>query len=472
MKKIIFAVSISGILITGCSKNFNELNIDTKNPSTVPSYTLFTNAQRVMASTLASPNVNLNIFRLIVQHWQETQYVDESNYDLATRTINDNIWDAVYRDVLRDLTEAKKLIPTDVKDADKQKNQLAMVEIMEVQAYYYLVTTFGNIPYKEALNISNAFPKYDDAKTVYNDLLVRLDAAIANLNPASEGFGSADYMYKGDVAKWKKFANSLKIKMAITIADDDNVKAKSAIEAAVASGVFTSNDDNAEYTFQSAPPNTNPIWVNLVQSGRDDFVAASTLVDEMNAKNDPRRDNYFTTVNGVFKGAAPGAQTSFTANSNVNPDITKANFPGLFLDYAEVRLILAEAAQRGYSVGGTAAVHYAAGVTASIEYWGGTTAEATAYLAQPSVIYNSANYKQSIGIQKWIALYNRGWDAWVEWRRLDYPKLVPAADALSDIPLRYPYPVNEQNVNRKNYEAAATAIGGDKVETKLFWDKF
>jgi len=93
-------------------------------------------------------------------------------------------------------------------------------------------------------------------------------------------------------------------------------------------------------------------------------------------------------------------------------------------------------------------------------------------MSRPGVPYSAANWKQSIGTQKWLALYNRGWDAWIEWRRLDYPLLDPAVDALSDIPLRYPYPVNEQNVNRLNYEAASTAIGGDVVETKLWWDKF
>jgi hypothetical protein len=84
----------------------------------------------------------------------------------------------------------------------------------------------------------------------------------------------------------------------------------------------------------------------------------------------------------------------------------------------------------------------------------------------------AGTYRQKIGVQKWIALYNRGWDAWIEWRRLDYPQLAPAVDAQSVIPLRYPYPVNEQNVNRLNYEAAALAIGGDDVGTKLWWDKF
>src|SRR6185503_11565711 len=148
-------------------------------------------------------------------------------------------------------------------------------------------------PYTEALNIDKPFPKYDDAKTVYYDLLTRLDAAIANMNTSAPGFGAADLVYNGNMVLWKKFANSLKLKMGILIADDDNAKAKATVESAVASGVFTSNADNAELHYQAAPPNTNPIWVDLVQSGRDDFVAASTLIDSLKAKNDPRLDNLF-----------------------------------------------------------------------------------------------------------------------------------------------------------------------------------
>jgi hypothetical protein len=480
MKKIIYILAAVVVVTAACTKHLSDLNIDPKNPSTAPSYAFFTNAQRAFSNTLASSNVNLNIFRLIVQHWQETQYPEESQYDLGTREINDNVWDAFYRDVIRDLREAKKLIPKDVLNADgspntaRQQNEIAIAEIMEIYSWYYIVTTFGNVPYTEAMDVNNPFPKYDDAKTVYYDLLARLDAAIPKLNTAAESFGSADLVYGGNVAKWKKFANSLKLKMGILLADSDNAKAKATVESAVAGGVFTSNADNAELHYVTAPPNTNPIWVDLVQSGRDDFVAASTLVDQLKALNDPRLDNFFTPdQSGTnYSGAPPGEQSAFAQYSHVNPEITKADFPHLLLDYSEVEFYLAEAAQRGYAVGGTAATHYNNAVTASILYWGGTLGEATAYLAQPGVAYNPANYKMSIGIQQWIAFYNRGIDAWISWRRLDYPHLLPAHDALSDIPLRYPYPVNEQNVNTENYDAASTAIGGDDVTTKLWWDKF
>jgi hypothetical protein len=481
MKKIIYAFAMVVIVMTACTKRISDLNIDPKNPSTSPSYAFFTNAQRGLSNTLASSNVNLNIYRLVVQHWQETQYPEESQYDLGTREINGNAWDALYRDVIRDLRESKVLIPTDVLNTDgsantpKQQNQLAIVEIMEVYTWYYLVSTYGNIPYTEAMNIdASPFPKYDDAKTVYYDLLTRLDAAIPKLNTGAESFGNADLIYGGNVTAWKKFANSIKVKMGILIADDDNAKAKSVIESAVTSGVFTSNADNAELNYVTAPPNTNPVWVDLVQSGRDDFVAASTLVDQLEALSDPRIDDFFTfDQSGTgYSGANPGVQSAYAQYSHVNPDITAADFPGLLLDYSEVEFALAEAAQRGYTVGGTAAGHYNNAVTASIVYWGGTNAEAIAYLAQPAVAYVAGSYKQRIGVQQWIAYFNRGWDAWTSWRRLDNPVLTPAHDALSAIPVRYPYPVNEQNVNTDNWEAASTAIGGDDVETKLWWDKF
>jgi len=474
MKKIFFITSLI-VISAGCTRNLSELNVDPKNPSAAPSAAFFTNAQRTLMNTLTSSNVNLNIYRLIVQYWQETTYTDESNYDLATRSINDAVWNALYRDVLRDLQEAKTIIPTDVNGADIVQNQLAITDIMQVAAWYYLVTTFGNIPYTEALDITNPFPKYDDAKTIYNDLLTRLDADISKLKTTAESFGGADIIYEGNVTAWKKFANSLKLKMGMTIADADNAKAKSTVESAVAGGVFTSNADNAEFDYLGAPPNTNPIWVDLVQSGRKDFVACSSIINAMKARNDPRLEDYFTVdATGGYSGGNPGASSNYATFSKPDDAITAPDFPALLLDYSEVEFLLAEAVERGYNVGGTAATHYNNGITAGSLYWGVPAPEVTSYLAQSSVSYATAagNYKQKIGTQKWIALYNRGWDEWIEWRRLDFPALTPAVDATTVIPRRYPYPVNEQNVNRINFEEAATAIGGDNVATKLWWDKF
>ncbi len=476
MKKLLIASIPFLLFAMSCKKDLTSLNEDPKNPQSVPSYALFTNAQRVLTNTVTSPNVNLNIFRYIVQYWTETTYTDESNYDLQTRQIPRGVWNALYRDVLRDLQEARTLIPKDVSGgAVMQKNQLAIVDVMEVYTWYYLVTTFGNIPYSEALNIENAFPKYDDQKAIFTDLLKRIDADIAAFNVAGESFGSADLLYGGDVAAWKKFAASFKLKIGMTLADADAAVAKAAVEAAVGTGVFTSNADNAEFHYLSGPPNTNPIWVDLVQSGRKDNVAASTIVNRMKTLNDPRIPVYFTTdATGGYTGGIPGASNNYATFSKPGNALTAPDFPALLLDYAEVEFFLAEAKERGWTISLTAAEHYNKAVTASIQYWGGTTAQATTYLAQPTVNYTTAggDYKAKIGLQKWLALYNRGWDEYIEQRRLDQPALVAPASALTAYPVRFTYSVDEQNINTVNYNAAASAIGGDKVTTKLFWDKF
>lgn len=479
MKKIFLAL-IALVLIGACKKDVTTVNVDPKRPLNVSSASLFTNAQRRFVNTVSSSNVNLNIFRLIEQQWQETTYIDESQYDLQTRTIPDNLWNAFYRDVLKNFSESKKVAVTEGKSAVDLKNQLAITDIMEVYSWYYLLTTFGDVPYLEALNIDNAFPKYDDGLTSFKDLLRRLDGDIIALDPASTSLGSADAIYDGDALSWKKLANSLKLKIALTIADADNAAAKAAVESAVASGVFTyatgsANADNARYPYTTITPNTNPIWVDLVQSGRLDFVANNTLTTQMNSLADPRRPFFFTLDgDGTYSGGNPGESSPYANFSAPAVTITKPDYPGSLIDVAEIQFLLAEAVERGYSVSGSAAMYYTNGVTASVLDWGGTQASAIVYLAQPSVAYTTATgtWKQKIGTQKWIALYNRGIDAWIETRRLDFPKLEKATDALTDFPVRFTYPVKEQNVNNINRTAAAAKIGGDNVTTKLFWDKF
>lgn len=474
MKKIILAL-VPAVLMMACTKDLTTLNNDPKKPLSVTSSSLFTQAQHKFVDILTSANVNRNIFRLIEQQWQETTYIDESQYDITTRNIPDNFWNILYRDVLNNFEASKTAMAVDVTDAAQRKNELAILDIMEVYTWHYLVTTYGNIPYTNALNVDNTFPKYDDALTIYTDLIKRLDLDITALTVGQASLGAADAIYAGDPAQWKKFANSLKLKLAITVADADAALAKSAAESAVASGVFTANTDNAKFPYVSSTPNTNPVWVDLVQSGRLDFVAASTITDIMNGLNDPRLPLYFTKdPSGGYSGGTPGVSSAYPNFSHTALVTTTPAYPGNILDYAEVQFLLAEAAERGFNVGTTGATSYTTAVTASIVDWGGTAASAATYLAQPSVGYLTATgtYKEKIGTQKWIALYNRGIDAWVDQRRLDFPALEAAEDAQSGFPVRFTYPVKEQNVNNTNRQAAATAIGGDVVETKLFFDKF
>jgi len=481
MKKILSITLLSALLWSSCIKDLTKLNVDPKNPNVVPSYTLFSNAEKQFTDLVATTDVNINIFRLLAQHWTETTYTDESNYDISSRDIPVFWWNPFYRDVLNNLERAKILIATDVTDAGQQKNEIAMADILQVYSYYYLVTTFGNVPYSEALNIEVTQPKYDDAATIYADLLTRLDADLAALDDAANGFGSSDLIYGGDVASWKKFANSLKVKMGILIADSDPATAKTTIESA-APNAFTSNDDNAVFQYLSAPPNTNPAYTDQIQSGRGDFVVTSVLVDTMKKFNDPRMAAYFSTdANGDYTGGEYGAGNSFATFSKPTgydggPGVFQIDFPGVILSYAEVEFYLAEAAARGYNVGGTAEEHYNAAITASIEQWGGTAEEAATYLAQPAVAYATApgDWKHKIGIQEWIAFYNQGYEAWTTWRRLDVPELLAPPEAITDIPVRLTYPSLEQNLNKTNVLSASAALGplGDDVTTKLWFDKY
>jgi hypothetical protein len=472
MKKLLVYI-LPVMLLASCAKDLDEYNIDQKNPKTVSAGSLFGNALKQLNDNQATPSVNINVLRFWMQQWTATTYQDEPRYNITTRNIPLNYWTPFYREVLQDLKESRRLTDGDVSlDPAVKNNRIAVTEIASVYTWSVLVNTWGDVPYTEALTEINQ-PKYDDAKTIYVDLFKRLDAAIAQITPGAN-FGGTDLLYHNDTNGWLKFAHSLKMKLAITLADADPAVAQAAILASAGKG-FTSNADNAAFEYLNSTPNNNPVSANLnaVYTSRQDYVAGTTLVDLMNSVNDPRRPQYFTAIGGVYIGGKIGVNNDYASLSKPSNKIIQPDFEALLMDYAEVEFILAEAAAR-WGITGSAATHYAEAIEASITYWGGSEAEATAYLTQPTVSYATAtgDYKQKIGTQKYIALYNRGYDTWVEWRRLDYPKLTPAASALSVIPLRLTYPTSERTLNKANVESAATAIGGDVVGTKLFWDKF
>lgn len=499
MKKIIYVLGIM-LLTVSCDDSLTDLNVDKKNPTVVPASTLFTNAEKGLTEQLVNTNVNRNIFRLVNQQWTETTYLDESNYNWVTRKISDNHWDRLYAGALADLSQAKGFLekdvisPTDPDLAQKtivKKNQLILIDILMVYTYQILVDTFGDVPYTESLKDSqNYLPKYDKAVDIYKDLIVRLNKDIAGLDTSSHAFGDAEVIYKDDLNAWIKFANSIKLKLGV------NLKA-SGLESAIAdaaiisgaAGGFASNADNAKLPYMLNLPNTNPLYVDMVFSGRNDFVVAKPFVDKLVALNDPRKTPYFRptykdtnaagdliTVTG-YRGGIVGTKNSQSRFTHASDKIKAPDFSGTLLDYAEVEFLLAEAAGRGVAVGGTIASHYNAAILASMEDWGVSTADANAYLAQPAVAYATATgtWQQKVGEQAWYALFNRGFEGWTSTRRLNFPVLTPpaTADAAAEgqVPSRMAYPIREQTLNATNYNAAATSIGGDKLSTKIFWDK-
>jgi hypothetical protein len=488
MKKIIYVLGIL-FLATSCNDDgLTSLNIDQKNPSVVPAYTLFTNAERTIADQMASTNVNRNIFKLVNQQWTETTYLDESIYEWTTRKISDNHWNALYAGPLADLNQAKiylekDVIPTSDPDfahkTSVKKNQLILIDILMVYTYQILVDTFGDIPYTEALQGSADYlPKYDKAQDIYKDLIVRLNKDLSTIDVSSVAFGSGELIYKDDMILWAKFANSIKLKLGLNLKASglDSAIADAAITSA-STGVFTSNADNAKFAYMSDVPNTNPLYVDMVFSGRHDFVVAKPFVDALVGKNDPRKTKYFASNKTPYVGGVVGVKNSFSKFTHVSDLIQTPAFAFTYLDYSEVEFLLAEAAERGVAVG-SAGNHYTNAITASMEDWGVNSVDIITYLAQPTVNYITATgtWQQKIGEQAWYALFNRGFEGWTSTRRLDFPVLIAPATAApaaaGKVPVRMTYPIREQTLNPTNYNAASTAIGGDKLTTKIFWDKF
>lgn len=478
MKKIAFILSVVFFFgVVGCTDQFEELNTDIKNPPSVTANSLFSNATRNLVDLMVVPNVNRNVFRLYSQYWAQTTYPDESQYNMVGRDIPGNMWNIYYRDVLKDYKEAASILNaanTSAQGFDEVqwKNQKAIITIMEAYTYTVLADIFGDVPFTQALDDTNLLPAYDSARSVYDASIANIQAAITEMDVNGSGF-SQDIVYGGNVGDWQKFANSVLLKLAVRMASVDLEKARS-IAGNAYTGVFASSADNFSVAYEGATPNTNPIHQNLVLSGRNDYVPANTVVDVMNELEDPRRAIWFDQGDfDNYLGGVYGSANAYSGASHLSSVFRQPDLEGVLMTYSEVAFLLAEATEWGLEVGGTAEGFYNTGVKESIRYWGGTQLEADAYLAQPSVAYATAegDWKAKIGKQKWISLFNNGFEGWSTWRLYDMDYFnVPEGMTQGDIPRRLIYPADEPTLNGANYSAAAANYNGDVASAKIFWD--
>ena len=483
MKKYIILI-LTLLVVLACSDDkYEDYNTDPKNPNKVSADFIFTSSIKNLGDQMSSPNVNLNIFRFISQYLTATTYLDEPNYNLTQRNIPTNHWTELYQNVLYNLKDAKEnvrndlVISEDVLSAEEKDARIAQIEVLEVYTWQVLVDTFGNIPYTEALKGGeNTLPAYDDAATIYEDLINRL-MLINEDFMSGQGFQSADVIYEGDMAKWQRFSNSIILRLGMRIADSNPTLSQDAVSFALNNGgVLNGNNENALIYYQGFPPNTNPLWVELVQSGRSDYVTANTIVDYMTALNDPRITTYFDdnltddNENVIYEGGVYGGSNSFSQYTHIGDEFREPAHNGILYDYAEVEFHLAEAAQRGYTGAGNAESHYNNAITASIKYWGGNDEDAADYLTQPEVIYNPVQWKEQIGKEFWTAMYDNPFQGWCVWRKFNSPELNLPEQTQLPVPLRYTYPIEEQNLNESNYNEAASSIGGDAQQTPIFWD--
>lgn len=471
MKNIIKISLVSaciGLALSSCQSDLTSLNDDPKHPSVLPSDNLLATALYQSSYYMDNPSVNFNNYRFFTQQMSETQYPDETQYNLVTRNQPRNHFNRMYVYSINNLKQAKMNLVNEVEADDIRANKLATLEIEEIFIWENLVNTFGDIPYSEAFKPNEILtPKYDDAKTIYLDLIKRIDAVNATIKPTATGY--SDLVYGGNMTKWKKFANSIKLRLGMNLADVDPALSKATAESAIAAGVISSDTEAYKFSYDG---NTfsNPVYDNLVASGRNDFLPSELTINTMKALSDPRMDVWFTKVGGVYKGGVFGELNDpYTNFSQLSPYFRSATTASNLLSYAEVAFLKAEAAARGYSVGGTAADLYIAAVTESMRENGVSTTNTVTYLAANP--FNVANWKQSIGTQAWIAMFNKGFASWNFTRRLDNPILVnPPKSNLSSVPYRMPYSDQEYVLNGANVNAAASKIGGDKATTKLFWD--
>jgi hypothetical protein len=473
--KNIFKVTLIGIFISmcfvSCQSDITSLNEDPKHPSTLPSENLLATALFQSSYYMDNPSVNFNNYRFFTQQWAEIQYPQETQYDLVTRNQPRNHFNRMYVYSLNNIKQAKINLQKEVDtNNDIKVNKLATLEIEEIFVWENIVDTYGDVPYSETFKPDEILtPKYDDAKTIYIDLIKRINEVIVKVKPTVKGYGPGDLVYSGDMAKWTKFANSIKLRLGINLADIDPALSKATVESAITAGVISSDADAYKFKYDG---NTfsNPVYDNLVASNRDDFVPSELVINTMNSLSDPRMEVWFSKVNGIYKGGVFGdLNEPYSDFSHLTEYFRSSTTASNLLSYAEVAFLKAEAAARGYAAGGTVADLYAEAVTESMRENGVSTANTITYLA--SNPYNAANWKQSIGVQAWIATFNKGFASWNFTRRLDYPILVnPPKSNLSSVPYRMPYSDQEYVLNGANVQAAANKIGGDKATTKLFWD--
>jgi hypothetical protein len=500
MNRISIAAASAALLAAAAACNNDSITSINDNPNapvTAPAPAVFTNATQAAVSNWLGANYDLRDISLIIQHFAENQYINNDYYGGVDAGALNTMFANVYRADLEDFQ-----IVVRAGKAANDPSLTAPALIMQQWEYGYLTDTWGDVPYSQALAGDSSAavlrPAYDPQQQIYAGIFANLTAASTSLNGVTASrLGDADPIYGGKNAKWQKFANSLHARDALRIVNADPGTADKELKAAFAApgGVFTSNADNAQLVWPGGGIFNNPWALNF--SSRDDDRMSKTLMDTLNALNDPRVPIYAQPAqeNGQYAGQPNGLNTDeAVAYSDLASRPGAVFYPGTvpygtgsyggsgntypsyLMTYAEVALIQAEAAER--SLGGLTPAQakgfYEKGITASMQQWGVTDDAAIAtYLSQPAVSYQGGTVGlKQIALQKWIALYGDGGQAWAEWRRTCTPALTIAGNAfLDEIPRRIKYPTVELSANNDQLQVAAKRMGGDLNNTHVWWDK-
>ncbi|UPS90322.1 SusD/RagB family nutrient-binding outer membrane lipoprotein [Bizionia sp.] len=492
MKNIfkLFSIVMLSVITVACSDDYLDVNTDPNNPLTTSPDLLLPVAQRYSAYTITTPPGGarrLNTLgNLMMYNWSQSDgyswYQSEFEYRVNS-TFYSTIWDYQYQAAL------KQYHTFDV-DTENYEYYTAIAKIMKSFHFQILVDTYGDIPYFEALlRGENPTPAFDDALTVYEDLIVQLDNAIALINAGNANGdvlnpGGADIMYAGDMNEWKKFANTVKLRILVRQSDMAGRSGYLTTEfqkiANEGSGFITDNATaNPGYTDQE--DQQSPFWGNYGQTTAGEYVnnyfatcATPFVLDKLTDFNDPRIDYIYEEPEdghlGVVQGLdfyPPGGLLTEPFVSNIGPGLLKsAEQNSVIFSLAEAEFLQAEAALKTYLSG--AQQHYENGIAASFDYLG--VPNAAGYYTQPIDLVSwgsTSNKLEAIITQKWIAL--NGLDAiqsWYDFSRTGYPSNLPISLLSPEPtrPVRLAYPSSEISGNGANVPAQPNVF-----TSKIFW---
>ncbi len=384
---------------------------------------------------------------------------------------------------------------------------LAVAEIVHASVFAQLTDIYGPVPCSMIGADGSLVAPYDSQEDIYRSCLKKLaeSADILAQRSSSSLNSNADIVFHGDVKKWIKYANTLRLRLAVRMAYADPETARSEAEAAVSHpfGTMTDNSDNATFTH----PTQNLYYLTCIQWG--DYRASADIVSYMNGYGDPRRSAYFTVSGYSSKPYAGWRRGTRMADSNGGNQcsnvMVKMSDEMLWMNAAEAMFLKAEGALRGWSMGGSAQSFYEEGIRLSFAQW--NVQGADAYIADNASVpedytdlsgkgYDSslkgkvtvawdesADFEKKLEriiTQKWIANWRAtGVEAWAEFRRTGYPQLLAAGANLSGgviaedgFARRLKYPVNELTGNAENYNAALSDLlkGADNMATRVWWD--
>ena len=498
----LFALAIAG---AGCAKigDFGNTNENPNGITTPIPSALLTN----VLSQLGGFGTNTRTVTY-AQYVSENQYTDVSLYALPQLEMG-----GTYSGPLQDcqsIIDYNISNPGAASAYGSNNNQIGIARILKAFLFWQTTDRWGDIPYSQALKgASNFTPKYDLQEDIYFDMIKELKEADAGFDIGAPIKG--DIIYNGNMDKWKKFANSLRLIMAVRMTKAyPAAGGKAALAAAEAvnapGGLITSNADNFTLVFPGGFFK-NP-WFATYEA-RDDYAESKTLGDVLNGLGDTRQSKYGTNSVTFPYGLTRDLAVSFSnsvgnGQSRVLAASMRAdNSPVFILPAATVLLARAEAYERTWITGPSSAeADYNAAVAASFEQWGVTMP--AAYLTGPANYQSGAGVPTNIGagsapydqfrladnnvqdaatpnklariaLQRWIAAYPNGNEGWAEWRRTGVPNLKGtrfATNAGKGIPRRYVYGVNDYSLNNEQTKAAAARItGGDTQDGRVWWDK-